>query len=425
MSGESFGVALLPISLPLAAVEAIRASRERAERQRIEAELRLKIETEQRRKEAEQQLLVETEKTKAVFERLRRAKEKEEEEKRKAQIAHQEEERRRKWEKKLLENGIILDKERPMKNLSQEIAKSSEKEKEVLSKLQAIELKISQIEPFLAELIKTDLKDIENSLNEIKGKISGSNYSYFENILKWLDIRLREAVEKGKNKQEAMAKEFDALSQKAVELLTDIEMVINSPFLPDKIRVLELKTALETTVSDKNIVRLKTAIETITPEIKMLYNQYLEIEKLNDERRYIIESVQSVLTEMGYEVSKLPYRTVENPQAPLFMEANIPGGEGVRLGFGVDKSIFAEVFHPEAEGSIDKEKFKAQEKRWCSDIDKIKAKLNEKGIVFEEKWRRDFTDEEIEAMRVKSEDTDKIKKEFRRRMIQEQRKRQR
>ncbi|GFP23441.1 hypothetical protein HKBW3S09_00908, partial [Candidatus Hakubella thermalkaliphila] len=161
-------------------------------------------------------------------------------------------------------------------------------------------------------------------------------------------------------------------------------------------------------------------------EIKELYQEYLEMEKLNDEREYTMKSVQSVLAEMGYKVSKLPFRTVENAKAPLYMEFDIPEGEGVRLGFGMDRGILAEVFHPENR-ETNREKFEEQEKRWCSDIKKIGAKLKDKGIVFEKKWTRHFTDAEIERIITEPQVTDETKKEeeYRRRMIQGQRRIQR
>lgn len=420
MSGESFGVALLPLALPVAVVgipvvlllEASRNARLKAERERIAS----KLEAERRLKEAEQHLLAEEEKTKAFLEKLEREKEKEREEEELARKASQKEERRWELQKKLLQDKVVVKKKRISEDSLQRV-KEAEKEAEVLTKLQSIELEISELDPAISELIRTDLVDIKNSLDEIKGKISG-NYAYFENTLKWLHIRLKESTKKGEDRLKAMEKEIDALQKKAIELLAVIEMVITSPLLPNKGRALELKIALENALSDRNITKLKGVVETMTSGIEMLYNQYLEIEKLNDERRYIMDSVQNVLIEMGYEVSKLPYRTAESLQAPLFMESKIPSGGGVRLGFGIDKGIFAEVFYPETEGSIDKEKFKAQEKKWCSDIDILKEKLKEKGIIFDEKWRKNLTDEEIETIIVESETIDQTEEEdYRRRII--------
>jgi hypothetical protein len=427
MSGELFGIALLPLALPVAAVgvpvafllEASRNARLKAEREKIIS----KLEAERRLKEAEQHLLAEEEKTKAFLGKLEREREKEEI----TRKASQEEERRWELQKKLLQDKVgikKIKKKRTSEDLLQRV-KEAEKEAEVLAKLQSMELEISELNPAISELIKADLKDIKNSVNEIKGKISG-NYAYFENTLKWLSMRLKESTKEGEDRLEAMKKETDVLQEKVMGLLIDIEMLINSPLLPDKGRALELKTALENAISGHDIKTLRIVIEQSTSEIKAAYQGYLEMEKLNDEREYIMKSVQDVLAEMGYEVSRLPSRTVENAQAPLYMELDIPGGEGVRLGFGMDNGIFAEVFHPKNR-ETNREKFEEQEKRWCSDVKKIGAKLKGKGIVFEQKWEKPFTDKEIEAIIVESEDTDKIRKEeeFRRRMIQEQRRMQR
>ncbi|GFP43918.1 hypothetical protein HKBW3C_03047, partial [Candidatus Hakubella thermalkaliphila] len=412
MSGELFGVVLLPLALPIAAVgipvvlllEASRNARLKAERENIAA----KLEAEKRRKEVEQRLMVEKKKTKAIQEKLKEKEKQKEEEERKIQLACQEEERLRDIEKNLL-HGSFNFKKIEQKSQPQKVKGPKRKEADVLLMLQSLELKISGLEPILSELIRTDLIDMKNSLNEIKDKISG-NYSYFENILKWLDIRLKEAIKRGERKLEDRAKELDTLSEKAIELLTDIEMIINSPLLPDKGRALELKAALESAMSGHDINMLKIAIERLTPEIKELYQEYLEMEKLNDEREYTMKSVQSVLAEMGYKVSKLPFRTVENAKAPLYMEFDIPEGEGVRLGFGMDRGILAEVFHPENR-ETNREKFEEQEKRWCSDIKKIGAKLKDKGIVFEKKWTRHFTDAEIERIITEPQVTDETKKE--------------
>lgn len=380
-----------------------------------------RMEAERRKKEAEQRLLIEEEKTKVVLERMKREKEKRKEEEMKEQRTRQEEEKRWTLEKKLLEDKITIKKDTVDKGSSQEIEKSKEKEAEVLSKLQSIELEISNLNPLISELIKTDLLDIKNSLNKIKEKISG-NYAYFENVLKWLHIRLKESVKKGEDKLESMEKEFDVLSKKVVELLTDIEIITTSPLLPDKDKALDLKTALENALLDRNINKIKGVIITITSELKTLYNQYLEIEKLNDERQYIIENVQNILTEMGYNVSRFPYQTSKNPQAPLHTEFNIPGGEAVRLGFSTDKSLFAEVFHPESEKLTNKSDFKKQEKKWCEDYSIMLEKLKNKGFVCQEKWRRDFTDGEIEEMIGKTEEVSVAsEEEYRRRIIEEQR----
>ncbi|GFP24326.1 hypothetical protein HKBW3S09_01793, partial [Candidatus Hakubella thermalkaliphila] len=233
------------------------------------------------RKEVEQRLMVEKKKTKAIQEKLKEKEKQKEEEERKIQLACQEEERLRDIEKNLL-HGSFNFKKIEQKSQPQKVKGPKRKEADVLLMLQSLELKISGLEPILSELIRTDLIDMKNSLNEIKDKISG-NYSYFENILKWLDIRLKEAIKRGERKLEDRAKELDTLSEKAIELLTDIEMIINSPLLPDKGRALELKAALESAMSGHDINMLKIAIERLTPEIKELYQEYLEMEKLNDE----------------------------------------------------------------------------------------------------------------------------------------------
>ena len=423
MSGISFGVFLLPLALPVGAgiavaaiLAAARAARERAERQRIEAELRLKIESEQHRKEAERLLLRETERTR-VYEEGKKVKKKiKEEEDRKEQSTLQEAERLYDIEKDLRLNIINIKKE-IAKSQPQKDKDSREKKLKVQKMLQSMEHGISMLESPLLELIKVEIEDINNSLNKIKSRISG-DYSYFENNLKWLNIRLRESIEEGRKK-------LEDLKIKALELLTDIEMIINTPLLPDKGRALALKTEIEDAFGSFNIGRLKTVVETLSPEIKMLYKQFLEVDKLNDERKYIMECTQGVLTEMGYNVSKVIDRTVKDSQTPIFMEFNIPGGEGIRLGFGIDKGIFTEVFHPKAERGIDKGKFKAQERKWCSDIDKMKIRLKEKGFDFNEKWRKDLTSEEIETIISESElaepDRTKKEEEWKRRMAPKQR----
>jgi hypothetical protein len=297
-----------------------------------------------------------------------------------------------------------------------------EKEKAIKEIIDGIETEIEDLPKSYAQFISDDISEIKQSISEIREKLEG-NYAFYESILKGIKLRTREVISMAKKKWEHQEKLIESIGSEIKELLIDIECVVSSSLVQDKTKAIALRTSLNNLYA-YDVHTIKSKLQNLAPEIKKMYMAYIELEKLDRERHYIMNSVHNILTDMGYEVSAIPSKTLDKPEAPLYAEFTIPGGEAVRLGFDMNKNVFAEVFHPETGKSVDSEKLRTQEKKWCSDIDKVKAGLKEKGLIFNEEWRRDFTDEDIERIEKESQETTKDKKkeeEYIRRTIQEQR----
>lgn len=410
MSGEGYAIVYYPTA------EEIEAERQRNERER-------------QRKEVEEKLEIEFQKLRALEESIKIENRKKEEEEKKKKSIYQEAKRLHSIEKDLYLNIEEIKKERAKRQIQTEIQSKAEqkidlekREKDIMVMIQTIEDKIFSIGPPLTELVEKDLTEIADSLYKIKGKIRG-NYSYFESILKNLDMRVEEILELAKKKLKEENEQIKMYTNKAAELLSYVEIMISSPFVVDKEKAIQLKKTIEDTVTTGNINNIRDTIEQVTPEVKSLYNKYIEIEKLRCNQEYVMKSVQATLEEMRYNVSRLPYQTADSPKAPLYTEFDIPGGEAVKFGFGADGGLFAEVFHPKSERPTNKPDFKKQEKKWCKDYSVMLKKLKDKGFMCEEKWRRDFTDEEIEEMVGKKTDEVSVtsEEEYSRRKIQEQR----
>jgi hypothetical protein len=382
-----------------------------------------KLEAERRVKEAEQRLEIEREITRAVLERLKSEQIKRDEETKRALTASQEqrreEDRLKELERDLLKSKVSNTESKEREHSPDKTTESARKKAEILFKLDSLELKVSTVEPGLYDLMKTDLVSVKTKLAEIKSNLSG-RHEYFENAIKWHEIRVNEIILEGKKKLEQREKEHDALLKQVSDLVTDVEMLISTALLPDKGRVVQLKTKLESAISLKDTNHQKIAVEQLAPEIKALYLEYIALERLNHEREHILGSVTQMLIGMGYKTSQLPARKLDQGQEPIYTELDMPGGEGVRLGFHLDKGISAEVFHPK-DKRITKEEFRKQERKWCSDLSELNSKLSKKGIVFEEIRTKDFKDGDIDRILGVSQERED---EIRRRMIQEQRKMQ-
>ena len=272
-----------------------------------------------------------------------------------------------------------------------------EKERIIKRLLEEIENDIKDIPKCYLELIKNEIMEIKQSIEEIKTKISG-NYVFYENILKNIKFRLLEDSREAKNKWEANVKLLEETEKEIEELTFELERVITTPLMKDKSKALGFKAALNNLykldpVTDIKVIRMN--IDNIRPSINALYMEYLEAQKLESEREYIIDSVQDVLSELGYKASTISTQAADKRDDYRFIELKIPGGEAVRLGVNQNKEFCAEVFHPAGAGALNTDAFRSQETRYCEHIKELKKGLEKKGLDYNIKAELKISEEKI------------------------------
>jgi hypothetical protein len=262
-------------------------------------------------------------------------------------------------------------------------------------------------------LIKGEISEIKQGLIDIKGNLQGKFINHEDN-LKLINSRLQGTINYAKKKWEENEKLINSIEKEMKELSIDLKCIIGSSIIKDKDKAASLKSELYSLYAHDDLTFVQKDIKRLSPEIKALYREYIETEKLDGEKGYIVENVQEILTGLGYKAMQLPKdEKTKSNEGYTFLEFSIPGGEAVRVGVNHDKKFSAQVFHPDQEKAIETTSFRRQEERVCSDLPKLRKHLSEKGLNCKINEEEKIKDEHIEWL-IKQVENKKIKKDERR-----------
>lgn len=256
---------------------------------------------------------------------------------------------------------------------------AEEKRKTVEKLIYDIETELMCIPSSYHRFIGTDVREIQDAVASIKTKLEG-NLAYQEDILRDIWKRLIWTSEEGKEKSSNYEIRLEATNKGAQELLISLEMVLSAPF-PD---LIEQAAALRDEVLDLyaqgDLDVVQSHLADIEPQVKALYGRYIELDLREAERVHILESVQEIMTEMGYEprqIQKAPRPTQKEYGEVHF---SISGGMAVRFLLNDEKSFFAQVYHREDQEDVTEEEFREVETKFCKHLPVIVSSLQRKDL---------------------------------------------
>jgi hypothetical protein len=276
---------------------------------------------------------------------------------------------------------------------------SEEKKQLILEMIDFIESEIAFLPKSHSRFVKDDVQAIQSSVIGIKDKIQ-KDYRYYEDLVKGIKVRTIETVAAAKKSWAEHIQLIETIEKEMIELFIELESIISSPLIIDKAKAINLRETLESLykLEPKDV---NAELKSLSLVIQELYNEYLKLKTLEEERQYIINSVQEVLTEMGYKASEITSQSAVTSDAYRFVEFEIPGGEAVKVGINRDKEFFAAVFHPEVSGSLDTDRFRQQESFHCENLAKLNQGLEKKGLTCKITTEMKISEEKIMSLKDK------------------------
>jgi hypothetical protein len=280
---------------------------------------------------------------------------------------------------------------------------------EVLQRIDRLLSQIRNVEPPVAELCRTELEAITSALdNASKSFESGAEYILF--ILKGLDERLRTALRKAEKHVQAIAAERERLTNDLNAAIVSLDLVAREASDPGfRERAGNLRQVIHNVLLRDKLDDVRGEITSVVEAARALEAEFHDRLRAEEQRKFIAENIQSVLEEMGYEVIELP--DVPSPDSSgIRMNFRIPDGEGVSLTVGRDSAVYAEMMHlvevgrkGEVVSTEAAMQFEKQNKRWCSDYDRVLIQLRKQGIILSDVWKKNITIHQCEEMEVPRE----------------------
>jgi|GEM_PF-4091720 len=100
--------------------------------------------------------------------------------------------------------------------------------------------------------------------------------------------------------------------------------------------------------------KLVARTDEVQPEVLELYRQFKELQQRDAERHVVLNSAREVLSDLGYEVMELKTPPAGDEESAVGGVASVyfraPEEGVIRLGCGLDSSMFSEFLRPNKGG---------------------------------------------------------------------------
>jgi len=398
-----------------------------AEQRRLERERQRRLEEERRRKEEERKREEERRRLKAISE-----------EKERVAIANQFRENMLKMQKenalirlkkikKLIEDQNLDSKEKSKliddvteleeivksaayKELQQQFRKIKELEKRDLKDIsqsknahETTKREMENIIKFVNSQLKSlpddywlicsrELQQIQQTVSDIDREKS-NNFTYFYQSLKAVQQNLLQLLETIESRRKTWYENLENQYRLMDEFILKLEIVHESAIIEDQQKSAKtIIAAIESLKLQKDLNIIESSFADLQRQGQLLFDEFENIAKRHDERNFIFNTLQDTLKEMGYEVIIFPDSPEPKPSAPKFTYFKTPTREVVKIGLGLDNSIYSEFAHivedtDSAIEQISRETLISKCQNWCNDYNELLQRLKEQGIEINEKWR--------------------------------------
>ena len=240
------------------------------------------------------------------------------------------------------------------------------------------------IDPLAIKFLK-NIRQIESQKN--------IETEYYYNIVSKIRRNIQLLISKAKDAHTIFQQKIKQFERMIIEPLSKLDLILSSPLtnVDDlKNNANELKAQLESLNKNKNVKSMFSELQQISSRIDNLYKQFHIVSQQETERTYILNTVQNVLFEMGYDVIDAPYQEKANYKAPVMSTYSTPYGEGMQLSLSSDGTTFIQLkrLSDDNEGANTLDEFRKIEANVCNDYTNLIQKVEEFGVNIFENERR-------------------------------------
>ena len=300
--------------------------------------------------------------------------------------------------------SVLAQTTKPVKNKSDEHigSVSGHRTEKQVEKMEGLTKKIQdQIDEFPSrwrELFGSEMDKILQTVTQVEQK----NYdTFYYQRLKWANMELQQIIKTAPEKVEALHRRVEQAVKTIDELVIQLEVVRAQAVLEVHTNAASsLINVLEGLPREKDPHILLTKLDELQQKTKNLYQQFEVAQTRDQERQLVMQNIQEVLLDLGYEIIDPAFIYEENPgnvRENLSFHFRTPERGVVRLVCGLDSAIYSEFMQLKAAGESGaniisetdgpEESLIHQCEQWCRDYDYLVEELSQRDIHIEQRWR--------------------------------------
>ncbi|OPY55841.1 MAG: hypothetical protein A4E55_02429 [Pelotomaculum sp. PtaU1.Bin035] len=251
--------------------------------------------------------------------------------------------------------------------------------------VQSIKEQLENIPTELSNILRKELDQIKQAIADIERH----GYDpYFFHQLKWVQRNLLMIISEAHKKFEIL----EVALQKIEDLIIHMEIVENNSIIDEnKQNAKNMICALNDLKRFEDTDYVLEHLPELKNKAKQLYEDFEKVQKRDKTRRFVLQNIREVLTEMGYEV--ISENVPTGDARPAFLMLTTPGRETTKIELGLDNSILAQFAHLAGQNNnystSSREVLLSKCYQWCEDYNILQKKLMDKDINITDKWRID------------------------------------
>jgi len=259
---------------------------------------------------------------------------------------------------------------------------------EMTQALSEIEARLADVPPDLQQICAPDLNRIRATV-ELVGQAVSGDLSYYQLALKNARRDLAQVIESAEKRRNDWQVRLEAERAVIRQMIVTAEIVRDAGLAPDhQRRARTLVSVLEGLFVCADLSALQPRVPQLREQVARLRGEFDALQQQNDERRFVLERAQEVLSEMGYRQLPIVTEGITGVAPARRLHFLTPQGEAVRLEFGLPNSFRAEFMHPRTRGkparAVSRAALVASCGNWCADHGRFLKQLEERGVSLSE-----------------------------------------